>query len=541
MYRRDGNNAVKSLLEFLSDRGPTILECLVQHVYLTVVAMALAIGVAVPLGLVLSRIKRLATPIIATVGVIQTLPSLALVGLMVPLLGAGPKACITALFLYALLPIVRNTYTGIQGVEPSVVEAARGMGMTNIQILFGIEVPLSVPVIMAGIRTSTIICVGIATLGGIVNAGGLGLLIWIGIDRSDDALIYAGALPAMALALILDSMLALAEKTFTPRGLRPATHQKSKSKLLKIAFVLIVLAIAIFAIWSVASEKQGDIVIGGKNFTEQTIIGEIAALLIEGQMDLEVERKFHLATNLPMKLLIAGELDLYLEYTGTGYVDVLGKPYNQQTPDEIYRYVKDNYTRKYDAEWLSPLGFKNTYTLTMRREHAEQLNINSISDLADHKDVLRACFDPALLDRNDGYKGLSDFYGFEFEQSPGQLAIGLMYKACAEGRVDVIDAFSTDGRIAKFDLKILEDDRRFFPPYDAAFVVRNKALQKHPKLQGTLELLARKIDNRTMQELNYKVDVEGQKEKEVARQFLISMGLIEPDEVPVDTTTNNKK
>jgi osmoprotectant transport system permease protein len=205
--------------EFLQQRGPEILEDLGQHMYLVVVAMALAIAVAVPLGLLLTRTKRASGPIIAAVGVIQTLPSLALVGIMVVWIPAGPTACITALFLYALLPIVRNTYTGVMGVDPAMIEAARGMGMTSAQILLRVELPLSVPVIMAGVRTSTIICVGIATLGGIVNAGGLGRLIWIGIDRSDDALIYAGAVPAMALALVLDALLALGQKLFTPAGL----------------------------------------------------------------------------------------------------------------------------------------------------------------------------------------------------------------------------------------------------------------------------------------------------------------------------------
>jgi osmoprotectant transport system permease protein len=216
---------MSGLQEFLAQRGSTILECLMQHVYLTVVAMALAIAVALPLGLLLTRLKRFAKYMIGGVGVIQTLPSLALVGLMVPLLGAGPKACITALFLYALLPIVRNTHTGVMNVDPAMVEAARGMGMSSLQILFKIQLPLSIPVIMAGIRTSTIICVGVATLGGIVNAGGLGLLIWIGIDRSNDTLIYAGAFPAMGLALVLDYILALGEKAFTPEGIKLRTTQ----------------------------------------------------------------------------------------------------------------------------------------------------------------------------------------------------------------------------------------------------------------------------------------------------------------------------
>jgi len=297
-------------------------------------------------------------------------------------------------------------------------------------------------------------------------------------------------------------------------------------KALRVLFVAIVVGVIAVAVWFGTRGGTGSIVIGGKIFTEQTIIGEMAALLIEHHAGLSVERKFHLATNLPMKMLRKGELDLYLDYTGTGYVDILGKPYKQEPPVEIYQYVKKVYPEKFNAEWLSPLGFKNTYTLTMRRKHAEELGVEKISDLVAHKNRLKAAFDPAFLDRDDGYPGLCKAYGFEFTQSPGQLVIGLMYKQCKNGQVDVIDAFSTDGRIAKFDLKVLEDDKRFFPPYDAAFVVRGEILRKYPKVREALELLAGKISNRTMQELNRAVDEEGRTEGEVAQEFLKSEGLI---------------
>lgn len=297
-------------------------------------------------------------------------------------------------------------------------------------------------------------------------------------------------------------------------------------KALRVLFVVIVIAVIAVAVWFGTRGGTGSIVIGGKNFTEQTIVGEMAALLIKHRAGLTVKRSFNLATNLPMKMLRGGDLDLYLDYTGTGYVDILGIPYKQEPPEQIYQYVKKAYPEKFDAEWLSSLGFKNTYTLTMRRQHAEELGIQKISDLAKHKDALRAAFDPAFLDREDGYPGLCNAYGFKFTQSPGQLAIGLMYRQCKNGQVDVIDAFSTDGRIAKFDLKILEDDKRFFPPYDAAFVARAEILRKYPKVREALELLAGRIDNRTMQKLNYAVDEEGQTEREVAEEFLKAQGLI---------------
>ena len=299
----------------------------------------------------------------------------------------------------------------------------------------------------------------------------------------------------------------------------------------RIAFVLVLIAVIAVAVWFGLRVERGDVVIGGKDFAEQTIVGEMAALLIEDRTDLTVARKFHLATGLPMKMLRKGELDLYLDYTGTGYVDILGNTYKREDPDAIYAHVKKAYPEKFDAEWLSPLGFKNTYTLTMRRKHAEELGVTCISDLEQHKDTLRAAFDPAFLDRKgDGYPGLKKCYGFAFETPPGQLRIGLMYKECRDGRVDVIDAFSTDGRIDKFDLKVLEDDKRFFPPYDAAFVVRREVFGKHPEIREVLEELAGRISNEEMGRLNYAVEEEDRRARDVAREFLVSKGLLSAEE-----------
>jgi len=298
-------------------------------------------------------------------------------------------------------------------------------------------------------------------------------------------------------------------------------------KALRVVFVVLVGALIAVGVYFALSQEEGEIVVGGKNFTEQTIIGEMAAILIEENTGLEVKRNFRLATNLPMKLLAKGELDLYLDYTGTGYMDILSLPYKQEPPDKIYEHVKRVYPEKFDAEWLSPLGFANTYTLTMRRQHAEQLGVTKISDLASYTD-LQAGFDPAFLDRDDGYPGLVKHYGFQFDEAPSQLAIGLMYKQCKVGQVDVIDAFSTDGRIEKFDLTILEDDKHFFPPYDAAFVVRRSVVKKYPKVREALELLAGRINTATMQRLNYAVDEGGRGEADVAREFLMEQDLLAP-------------
>jgi len=298
-----------------------------------------------------------------------------------------------------------------------------------------------------------------------------------------------------------------------------------KMKGARIAFAVLVAALVAVAAYFGLAGERGQLVVGGKDFDEQTIVGEMAAQLIEKKMRIRVERKFNLAVNLPCKLIRTGEIDLYLDYTGTGYMDILGVEYKGEPPQLIYEHVKKVYPDKFGVEWLSPLGFNNTYTLTMRRKHAEELGITSISDLAGHPD-LKAGFDPSFLDRADCYPGLKKRYGFEFDTAPRQLAIGIMYKACRDGDVDVIDAFATDGRIARFDLKVLVDDKRFFPPYDAAFNVRAATLRKFPDLCGTLEALAGKLTDGEMQELNHAVSEGGRKAADVAREFLLKKGLL---------------
>jgi glycine betaine/choline ABC-type transport system substrate-binding protein len=296
-------------------------------------------------------------------------------------------------------------------------------------------------------------------------------------------------------------------------------------KALRIGFVGIVVVLVAVALFFGLSGGGGQIAVGGKDFDEQTIIGEMAAQLIEQKMGVTVERKFNLAVNLPVKLIRTGEIDLYLDYTGTGYMDILDVTYKGEPPKQIYEHVKRAYPREFGVEWLSPLGFNNTYTLTMRREHAKELGIEKISDLARHTD-LKAGFDPSFLDRADCYPGLKEHYGFEFNEAPRQLAIGIMYKACRDGEVDVIDAFATDGRIAKFGLKVLEDDKQFFPPYDAAFNVRAETLRRFPELRKTLELLAGQFTDEKMQQLNLEVSEGRRRAADVARGFLVEKGLL---------------
>ena len=273
-------------------------------------------------------------------------------------------------------------------------------------------------------------------------------------------------------------------------------------------------------------EAKRSITIGAKHFTEQDVLGEIMAQLIEAKTGIAVVRKFDLGgTMVCFDALRTGDIDLYPEYTGTGLVNILKKK-TVRDPEKVYQTVRTDFRKKYDLLWLKPFGFNNTYTLTMRRKQARSLGIKNISDIARYKSVLQPGFDAEFLERPDGYRGLERYYGFSFTKAPKQMDPGLMYKALSEGAVDVIDGFATDGRIRAYGLVTLRDDRHFFPPYYAAPLMRAETLKNYPQVGRVLGRLAGAIDEETMQRMNYEVDGKGKRPSEVARQFLLSSGLL---------------
>ena len=287
------------------------------------------------------------------------------------------------------------------------------------------------------------------------------------------------------------------------------------------------ITIMMIALLGIAACGGGErkVVIGSKEFTEQVILREMMAALIEGNSDIKTEQKFLGGTLICFNSLKSGDIDLYAEYTGTALTAIL-KQEPMKELQKVYDTVKDAFKQQYELVWLEPLGFNNTYTLTMRRDQAQELGVQTISDLEAHKDKLTSGFTHEFVERPDGYPGLVKHYGFKLEKKPKGMDPGLMYKAIAEGNVDLICGFATDGRIPAFDLVMLKDDKQFFPPYYAAPVIRTDTLKKYPKLEGILNKLAGKIDDKTMAQLNYEVDEEGRQAAEVAKEFLQKHGLI---------------
>lgn len=292
----------------------------------------------------------------------------------------------------------------------------------------------------------------------------------------------------------------------------------------KICMLLAVILILVNI--TCTKKEKSKIVIGSKNFTEQVILGEMMSVLLEAKTDLQVEHKFNLGgTFICHNALKRGDIDIYAEYTGTALTAILKMEVIAE-PEKAYKTIKEMYLEQFNLVWLKPLGFNNTYTLTMRSEQAKKNGIKNITDLKKWKDKFVAGFTSEFMERPDGYPALIKHYDFEFKNKVREMDPGLMYIAMQEKEVDIICGFATDGRIPAFNLVMLEDDKSFFPSYYAAPVVRKETLDKYPEIAGILNQLSGKIDNVAMAELNYKVDEKGEKPREVAKQFLKKIGII---------------
>jgi osmoprotectant transport system permease protein len=522
-----------NLLEFLKQNHTEILQLSLEHLFLVVVATGAATLVGVPVGILLTRKPVLSKPVLAIANILQTIPSLALFGFLIPILGAygiGRVPAIIALFLYSLLPIIRNTFTGINGVDPAVREAARGMGMTDWQMLTQVELPLALNVIIAGIRVATVISIGTATIAAAIGAGGLGMYIFRGLRMNDNQLVLAGALPAALMALTADFLLGWVENRLAA-GSSAAPHGK-KSSIKQIIFatsliILLIAAVAFFNKDFFFGRKalnqdglvKGKVVIASKDFTEQVILSEIVAQLLESRADVEVERKFELAGDLAHRGMLTGEIDGYVEYTGTAFTAIL-KHSPLTDPRKVYNQTKQEYADKFNIEWFAPLGFQNTFAVLVRGEEARRLNLKTISDAARFAPGWRAGFGQDFMSRQDGYPGFAKTYGLKFSAPPREMDLSLTYRALASKQVDLIAGNSTDGLIDKLDLFQLEDDKHYFPPYEAAVVFRKQTLQLYPQIVEAMKLIEGKLNDAEMRRLNYAVDAEHRTPKDVAREFL---------------------
>jgi osmoprotectant transport system permease protein len=393
------------------------------------------------------------------------------------------------------------------------------MGMTDQQLLLQVEIPLALPVILAGVRVATVISVGIATIAAAVGGGGLGVFIFRGISTVNNELILAGAVPAAVIALSADFGLGLLEKNLTKQIANKGKFNQQIGIVLGI-ITLIIAGLIAFNYQQVPAK----IIIGSKNFTEQVILGELLAQHIENHTKLKVDRRFNLGgTFIAHEAVKAGKIAGYVEYTGTSFTTILKeKPISD--PESVYKKVKEYYDQKLKLAVMKPLGFENTFAMIIRGEDAKKWQIKSLSEIGKYTPQIKAGFGYEFLERADGYPGLSKTYNLKFANIK-QMELGLMYQALKEKQVDFIAANSTDGLIPVLNLVILEDDKKYFPPYQAIPIFNQEILRKYPELTDTINQLGGKVSTTAIQKMNYQVDNQSQPVEKVVSEWLISQQL----------------
>src|SRR6185369_320291 len=375
-------------------------------------------------------------------------------------------------------------------------------------------------VIITGVRVATVIAVGVTTIAAAVGAGGLGVYIFRGLRQYDNNLLLSGAIASALLALIADFLLGLLEQRFS-------LEQRNRGLLLrqKILLVGILLVVGLGVVASFRTQRStttapdaGRVTVASKDFTESILLAEIISQLLEAR-GVAVQRRFELGGNLPHEALLSGEADVYPEYTGTAFTAILHhEPITD--PRGVYDQTQKEYQDKLNLELSPPLGFENTFAILVRGNDARKLRLTTISDSVPHAPQWRAGLGQDFMSRADGYPGFSKAYGLKFAEVR-EMDLSLTYIALASNKVDLIAGNSTEGRIAKLDLLQLQDDRHYFPPYEAVYIVRRDSLSRSQILREVINLLGNRITTDEMRQLNYEVDGDKKDIKDVVRQWII--------------------
>lgn len=514
---------MRNFVDFLQNDWQELLVLTREHIFLVLISTGAALLIGIPLGVLLTRIKPLRSPVLGFANVMQTVPSLALFGLLIPIPfigGIGARTAIIALALYALLPVIRNTVTGILGIDAKLTEAADALGMTGWQRLRMIELPLAMPVILTGVRVAVVISVGVATVAAAVGAGGLGTYIFRGLRQNDNNLLVAGALAAAVLALLSDLALGQFERSYEIGKKQNAGRRKLIAASI-IAVFGVMIGLSYFSVTkapdldrAVETPSAKTIVVGSKDFTESVILAEILAQMLE-KRGFAVTRQFELGGNLAHDSLLSKQIDVYPEYTGTAYTAILKRP-PVTDPLAVYAETQTEYASKFNLALSPPLGFSNDFAILVRGRVARENNLKTISDAVPLARNWQAGFGQDFMSRADGYAGFVKAYGLRFAKNPREMDLSLTYRALESGELDIIAGNSTDGLISALDLFQLADDRRYFPPYQAVFIARNEVAAD---LAEVFAALSNAISTEEMRRLNYEVDGEKRSPREVASEW----------------------
>ena len=491
-----------------------------EHLFIVLAASILSIAIGLPLG-IWAYVSKTARPaILRAVDLLQTIPSLALLGIIMVFLDPGKLTVIIGITLYSLLPIVRNTCLGLQDVDPGVKEAARGMGMSKPYRVLMVEFPLAFPTVFTGIRIAVVNAIGTAVFAAFVGGGGLGGVITQAIRISDMKLILAATGVLMVIAVVLDLLMGWFETQMH--------KDRGGSRKMWIPVAAILLAFCLLLPYGRGS--SGDLMLYDGDYSETQLMHHMVKMLVEDQTDLTVTIQDQMSQVNNFNALNGDShtCDLMISYDGT----LLTTFFHQDVTDvpegmSIYDYVNQVAQEEYGMRLLEKLGFDNTYAIAVPQAVADQYGLETISDLVPVADQLTFGAEQGFftLEGSMKYGPFTEFYGLNF-RNPVSVDLGLKYAAVENGSFDVTVVYATDGLNRKAGLKILEDDKSFFPDYNGAFLVREDVLEKYPELEGILNQLAGEIPTEQMAELTYQVDVLGRTVDDVAREFLVSQGLL---------------
>ncbi|MFW6352295.1 MAG: ABC transporter permease/substrate-binding protein [Bacteroidota bacterium] len=504
----------------INQRHEYLFELLLQHIVLSANAIIIILITGLASGIFILYNPRFRGIILGTVNFLYTIPSIAMFGLFIPLVGIGYVNAMLVLVIYGLLPVIRNTFTGLNEVDPQLLDAAKAMGATPLQVFFRVRWPLAFPTIVSGFRTMVVMTIALAGLASFIGAGGLGQAIYRGINTNNASLILLGSISVAVLALIIDTLMGLFEKWVACGKKSNWGNRKTLSLIGVLAFLVLLWMVFPFLNTDDKNADRKMITVASKPTSEQYILAEIISQSVENKSDIQVVRKFGIGggTSNIHPAMLKGEVDIYPEYTGTAWLFVL-KNEKENDPEKLFSQLKNAYQQNFNLTWTGRLGFNNTFTLALPENIASENNISSFSQLAAQSDQFSFGAEFDFFEREDGFTGLVDFYGFDF-QDVVELDVNLKYQAIDNNTVDVINAFSTDSRIEQLGLRVLEDDKNFFPAYQAGIVIRNQTLKRYPELRDILRPLYGQISEKDMLKMNYEVEIGQKSPDEVAADFL---------------------